>query len=129
MERRKQRDNHHTAFNSREWSLRPQGKAIRENPSMIARQLARETHELLHAMNSPVPVPDYNTLQYVASRLPSGLEVIQGIDTYSKLVQESIRRPKAKDIDRQLGELSIEALQNQKLYIKDGMPSIRRILV
>lgn len=122
-------DCHHTAHDRVSWEARPEALAIRENTSMIAQGMARSAHELLHYMTAPVPPPSYHTLQYVANRLPSGLDVISGIDAYSKLVEEAIKRPKAKYIEKQLGLLSIEAMRGQILYIQDGLPSTRRIIV
>lgn len=122
------RDNHHTCHDRVAWEARPEALAIRENTSMIAQGMARSAHDLLHYMTAPVPPPSYHTLQYVANRLPSGLDVISGIDTYSKLVEEAGKHPKAKYVEKALGELSIQALRAQLPYIQEGLPSTRRII-
>lgn len=125
---RKSHDNHHTCHDSMSWEARLESLAIRENSSMIAYGMGRKAHELLHYMTAAVPVPNVHTLQYVASRLPSGLDVINGIDAYSSLVEQAGKHPKAKYVEKELGQLSIQAMQAQKPYILDGLPSARRII-
>lgn len=122
-------DNHHLLHYRREWTLRPEAESIRDNDSMIAHGLSRAAHKLLHFMNAPVPVPDYHTLLYVANRLPSGLNVVQGVDTYSSLVEEAVARPNVKYIDRQLGLLSVAAIQGQKSYLSEEMLAAKRVIV
>lgn len=124
----RERDCHHLAHDRISWSARSQGLDIRNNSSMIARRMPRAEHELLHFMTAPVPVPGFHTLKYVAERLPSGLDVISGIDTYSSLVEESSRHPKAKYVERRLAELSIEAMRGQIPYLRELLPSKRRII-
>ena len=92
---------------------------------MLARDMGRKAHDLLHYMTAPVPVPSMHTLQYVANRLPSGLDVISGIDTYSSLVEQAIKHPKAKYIEKELGLLSIQAIRAQIPYIEDGLPEYK----
>lgn len=124
-----ERDTHHPCHDRLSWEARPESIAIRENDSMLARDMGRKAHDLLHYMTAPVPVPSMHTLQYVANRLPSGLDVISGIDTYSSLVEQAIKHPKAKYIEKELGLLSIQAIRAQIPYIEDGLPSTRRIIV
>lgn len=121
-------DAHHTCHDRLSWEARPEGRAIRENDSMIAHGMGRKAHELLHYMTAPVPPPSLHTLQYVANRLPSGLDVISGIDAYSSLVEQASKHPKAKFVEKELGQLSVQALRAQIPYIEDGLPSTRRII-
>src|SRR5690606_3618375 len=107
---------------------RPESLAIRESDSMIAYGMGRKAHELLHHMTAHVPVPGIHVLQYVANRFPSGLDVISGIDTYSSLVEQAGKHPKAKYVEKELGQLSIQAMRAQIPYIKDGLPSTGRII-
>lgn len=118
-----EKNNHHTAFNRLEWSLRPQGLYIRENSSMIARGMSVAAHNLLHEMCPPVPVPQHYTLMHVARDLPQGLDIVQGIDTYCELVEESNRHPRIKPVERQLNLLSIEAIRQQLPFIREGRRS------
>ena len=120
------RDNHHACSFEREWSVRPEAMAIRENTSLIAHNLARTAHNLLHYMTAPVPVPGIHTLNFVAHRLENGLDVVSGIDRYSTLVELSLRNPKTKYVDRKLGELSVEAMRAQIPFIVDGLPNEQR---
>lgn len=118
-------DIHHTLNYEREWLTRPEGEALRENPSLKVK-IARTAHNLLHYMTSPVPVPSVHTLQYVAPRMPEDLDILSGIDKYCSLVEAASRHPKAKYVEKQLGELSIQALRDQIPYIIDGLPNEQR---
>ena len=112
-------DAHHLAHDRVSWEARPESLAIRENDSMIAHGMGRKAHELLHYMTAAVPVPGIHALQYVANRLPSGLDVISGIDTYSSLLEQAGNHPKAKYVEKELGQLSIQAMQAQKPYLQE----------
>ena len=118
-------DCHHTLHDRVSWEARPQAESLRENTSLKV-QMARTAHNLLHYMTAPVPVPSIYTLDFVSKRMPQGLDIISGIDRYSTLVEASLRHPKAKDVEKQLGELSIHALREQIPYIVDGLPNEQR---
>ena len=125
---RNERDAHHTLFERKSWELRPESYVLRENDSLIAHNLARTAHNLLHKMNSPVPVPGYHTLVRVSNRMPRGLDVESGIDTFCKLVDDSNKHPSIKPLEIKLNELCIESLRAQLPYIQDGLPSKRGII-
>ena len=118
-------DIHHTLHDRVSWEARPEAEALRENPSLKV-QLARTAHNLLHHMTAHVPVPSIYTLSFVAPRLERGLDIISGIDRYCTLVEAANRHPKAKPVERKLGELSIEAVRAQIPYIVDGLPNEQR---
>ena len=119
-------DLHHPFHYKQEWLLRPQAEFIRN--TIVARNLARTAHNALHAECTPVPVPGYHTLFRVARRLPSGLDVFEGIDAYCGLVEESNEHPNIKPIEINLNNLSIEAIRAQLPLLHDGMPSTRRVI-
>lgn len=116
---------HYAAFHMPEWTLRPNAERIRNNTSLQV-EIATHAHKLLHFMTSPVPVPSRETLTFVAERLPEDLDIITGIDKYCFLVEASNRHPRAKDVDRALGELSIHAMREQIPWIVDGLPEQQR---
>lgn len=118
-------DCHHTLHSAVEWTARPQAEALRENPSLKV-TMARSAHNLLHYMTAPVPVPGIHTLDFVARRMDTGLDILSGIDQYSTLVEASLKHPKAKYVEKALGELSIQALRAQIPYITDGLPNEQR---
>lgn len=124
-----ERDDHHTMHQQKVHEVYPVYQSIRNNPSMIAHGLARTAHNLLHRETSPVPLLNYYTAMRVANRLPSGLYVTDGIDEFSRLVEESNKHPKIKPIEIDQNELVIRALRAQIPYLEEGMPSNRRIIV
>jgi len=122
-----ERDSHHTMYQRKVHEIYPVYQSIRENPSMIAHGLARTAHVLLHAETSPIPLLNYYTALRVANRLPSGLDVLDGIDEFSRLVEESNRHPRIKPIEIDQNELVIRGLRAQIPFIQQGY-STRRII-
>lgn len=123
-----ERDNHHTLHQRKVHEVYTVYQAIRENPSMIAHRLARTAHNLLHIETAPVPLLNYYTAMRVANRLPTDLDIFDGIDEFSRLVEESNKHPKIKPIEIDQNELVIRALRAQIPYLEEGMPSNRRII-
>ncbi len=105
------KDDHHTLHSRRDWLVRPEGKYLRNN--MIAHGLHRATHNLIHELCPQVPTPQYHTLAHVANDFERGLPILDGIDQYCDLVDESSRHYKCNPIERALNDLSIEALRMQ----------------
>ena len=114
------RDRHHLLHDRVSWEARSHSAVVRNNNSLIAHDMLRLDHELLHRETAHIPVPGINTLIYLASNLESSLPALKGIDRYSHLVEESLRNPRTKDVERQLGELSIQAMRAQIPYVKQG---------
>jgi len=110
---------HHTAHTRGFWEGHPASLEIRENPSMIAHKLGVAAHNLIHKETMAVPVPSLHTIQFVARELPRNLDVLDGIDQYSLLVEKSLRHPRVKPLERELGGLSIRAIREQIPYLKD----------
>ena len=124
-----ERDAHHTLFERRSWSYRPEALALRENPSMIARGLARSAHTLLHQQNASVVIPTYHTLVRVYRDLPKDLDVFDGIDEFCSLVEESNKPPPIKPIEIKINDLCIEGMRDQIPHLLDGLPSRKTVIL
>lgn len=120
-------DTHHLCHYRNEWNARPEGKALRQ--TMLAPDLYRGAHNLLHLMCPPVPVPNYQTLQYVLPRFNFEQDIYGKIDQYSRLVTERTRHPKMKPIERDMCELSVEAVRMQIPFIREGTLNERRSII
>lgn len=118
MGRAVSRDRHHAIHTRREWSARPSGLYLRNQPTLI-KQIDRSVHVELHGNTPSVPVPDYNSLDRIARSFEPGKSTNQSIDNLCFSIQDAIKHPKTYSADRQVMRASIEALQSQKPYLKD----------
>lgn len=123
-----ERDAHHTMHRRRLHEVYEVHRALRENPSLIAHDLARSAHNLLHLNTAEVPLLNYHTAQYAAGRLGRDLNVLDGIDELSLLVDRAHRRPKVKALEIEQDQLAIRALREQIPFIKHGLPSTKTII-
>lgn len=110
-------DAHHLCHSRKTWEVYPAGAYIRSQ--LIARNMARSVHNLLHENEAPVPVPGYHTLMRIAGALPKGLDLLEAVDTYCFAAEDSNKHPKIKPIEIELNTLSIRALRAQLPYVKD----------
>ena len=85
-------DAHHVPNDRLSWDTRPEGALIRE--SIIARGMMRCWHEKLHRETSPVPVPLFMSLQYVARRFQPKGTVFDRIDQLTELLDKARDRSK-----------------------------------
>ena len=121
------RDDHHLFHERVRWEQYEAGKAIRE--STIARGLGRSAHELLHAETAAVPVPNYHSLLRIAGQMESYYQnPLEGIDDYTRAVDMANKHPRAKDIEKEVNNLSVRALRAQIPYLKELLPKNVRVL-
>lgn len=113
-----EKDNHHLLFDARPWGAHSMGADVRGR--IIAHGMNRVVHNLLHENESVVPVPEYHSLLHVYQNLPKGLDVYKAIDKYCVLLNNVNKHPKIHPIEVQLNNLSIEAIQNQVVYLREG---------
>jgi len=123
MERYKTND-HHTAHNAGFWEGHYATRGIRENPSLIVQDMDVKAHNFLHKMTAAVPTPSIHVAQFVVTRLDRDFHVLDGIDEYSRLVEQAIKHPRCKEIEKKLAHLSIEAMRAQIPYIRDTQPKL-----
>jgi hypothetical protein len=121
------RDDHHLFHERVRWEQYQAGKTIRE--STLARGLGRSAHELLHAETAAVPVPSYHSLIRIASEMDKHYEnPLEGIDDYTRAVDMANKYPRAKDIEKEVNNLSVRALRAQIPYLKELLPKNVRVL-
>lgn len=123
-----ERDDHHTCSTRRLWEYDSVYAEIRNNPSLIAHDLARAAHNLLHLNTAHVPLISYHTALRVANRMPRDLEVLDGIDEMSTIIEQSSRHPKIKPIEIAQNELAVRALREQIPFIRHGLPTTKTII-
>lgn len=99
-----------------EWSLRPQARALREAPSLIV-HMDRGLHNEIHANCPAVPLLGCNTLFRVAKYFREGDTPIESLENLMRAMERSCKHPKAHQIERELSELAVHALDLQRPYI------------
>ena len=115
-----ERDAHHLCSDRVAWEARPEGQSIRDK--IIARDLRRGYHERLHKETSPVPVPFYQSLQYIARRFQPRGDVFDRIDQLTELLDKANDQRYVKPIEVEINLLCMDALEAQIPYIQDGLP-------
>lgn len=110
-------DRHHLLFTRTSWSVTPPGRQLRETPSLLV-PMQRSQHNEIHAYCPAVPVPSYQVLARVASRMVVTHNTLEQIDNFMFATQEALRHPKAHEVERALGTLTIQALEEQRPFIR-----------
>lgn len=117
--RGEQMDVHHDVFRRQEWTLRPQAEAIRESPGLKVR-LARSDHEWLHTKVEPIPLLGYHALLCVNRYYEDAPgDTLQSMDNLLFAINKANHEPKAKPIERSLGELTMQAFEEERNILKE----------
>ena len=110
-------DAHHLIFPRQEWSMRKESLYLRSTPSLIP-HLHRTIHNEIHRECSPLPLLGFYALQRTLKHFEPTDETLSSMDNLAFAIEMSSRNPKAFPIERELGELAIEALLAQRPYIE-----------
>lgn len=113
-------DRHHILFHKREWELRKESKSIRENQLLIP-YLDRDVHEELHRECPPVPNLDYFCLQSMRKHFRQGRDTLGTMDNLMKAIEKGVDNNRFHELQIAMAMLSIEAIELQKPYIKEGI--------
>jgi len=114
-------DRHHLLFSRQEWTLRPDAERLRETRTLVP-VLDRSLHNEIHATCPPVPLLGYYALRLVATRFEEGNNTLQSMDNLMSAIDVSSRHPRAHQIERDLAQLAIQAIDLQRDYVADAMP-------
>ena len=125
---RNRRDGHHILYNRMEWRQRPEGLALREQPSLIM-TIDRRTHEEIHRECPAVPVLGYHALCRTVRNYHPGEDELSSMDNLLFAIEDSLMHPRAHRLERQLGLLVIEGIEVQRPFIKEGIMTSRSMYV
>lgn len=114
------RDDHHVFNRKVEWAASLEGSTLRE--AVVARDMLRSYHERLHKETSPVPVPLFHSLQFVACRFKPRGDVFDRIEQVQELLDKANDMRYVKPIEVELNLLCMDALEAQIPHIQDGLP-------
>lgn len=115
-----ERNDHHILSDRVSWEARPEAQKLRE--SIIARDLLRGYHDRLHRETSPVPVPLYPSLQYIARRFRPKGDVFDRINQLTELLDQASDVRRVKPIEVEVNLLCMDALEAQIPYLNEGLP-------
>ena len=109
---------HHILFDSASWESRATSKHIRRDSSLIV-PLDIDAHAELHKEIPLVPLLGHYAMQDVANMYKPGKNYLNSVENLQRSIERAGKTPKAHQLERDLGELTIHALDLQKPYLKD----------
>jgi len=119
------KDGHHIIHNRMEWSLRPEAKLIRDTPSLIVR-MDRSDHDEIHRYCPPVPLLGYHALIRTLQTFEQGETPLKTMDNLMYSIEIASKHPKAHEIEKQLANLAIWAIDLQRPFIAGVLQNERK---
>ena len=113
-----EKNNHHLLFYDKEWSLRPEGLYLREHAGLRV-DLPVPRHNEMHRRVALVPLLGVHALQRVASDYKPSQSLHQNIDRFVFLTERALKHPNCHNIEKKLGELTIEAVLMQQEVLRE----------
>lgn len=117
-------ERHHTLFNRFAWNANNNLESLREDRRLIV-PLDPDTHRELHQEVSHVPPLSYHMARHVL-RAYSEYEAdtyLHNVENLQWSIEEATQHPRADRIERELGELTMYALELQKPFIDESLPT------
>lgn len=116
---------HHVLFTGKTWSSQPATKELRGNPWLII-PIEAEAHKEIHRQIATVPVLDHFTAQRTLREFyPARGDYLKTIVELAFSIEEAINNPKARCIEKGIGELVIHSLEIQYPLIEKGLLELR----
>lgn len=114
---------HHILFDRSNHEANKDNRQLRRSLGLMVR-LDVFSHRELHRECPSVPALGSYMAQSVRSRyIPHG-DPLRGMENYMFAVEEAAKNPKAHQIDRELGQLVIMAVDIQRPFIRQGLVGI-----
>lgn len=110
---------HHLLFTKNTWNSQQPTMRLRQEPSLIV-AMYDEPHQALHDEISTVPVLCHRSAQIVQQRFRHHDDHFKAIDGLLRLIDETTRSYRAGEIERELGQVVINAISLQLPYIREG---------
>jgi len=119
-------DGHHIIHTKAHYTISPEARQLRNEPSLIPR-IDRDAHNELHANCPAVPLLGYHTLNRVVKDFYPQRTTLASIDDLLFAIENAARHEKAHPIESKLAFLAIEAIELQVPYIREGLvlPELR----
>jgi hypothetical protein len=112
---------HHLLFDRAAWRSSDVRVDLRENRWLIP-PIDVETHQELHKAVAVVPALDF----YTAARVRRDFEAepgqfMQNMDLLQLAIEDALKHPRSSGLQRDLGALTIQAIELQKPFIEEGL--------
>lgn len=120
-----EKDAHHILHYRQEWCLRPESKKLRLTPSLVPIIGRTAVHDVLHRECGPVPVPELHMLQIIHNEFDPTSNTLTSMDRLMMAIEKACKYPRCHELDRQLGQLTLAAIDLQRPYIKEALKDSR----
>lgn len=112
---------HHTLFYKAEWSARPDAKYVRQERWLIP-PLDVDAHDELHRSVQYVPTLGKHMMALVKrDYIPLKGDYIGSLEELMFTLDEVSRDHRVTELEAAVGQLTIQALEQQLPYIRDGL--------
>lgn len=111
--------NHHALFQRTAWDSSLPTKKLRQHPSLIT-PMELDFEVALHEAVSTVPLPDPYTALKAYREFQPGSTYIGSIMNLMTAIDVAVRHPRCSRLEKDLGGLTIYALQLQIPFIREG---------
>lgn len=112
---------HHILFPKRLWMAQNPTRELRQNRWLKPR-LDPETHNQLHRNVGIVAVYGYLMAERVNREFfPDFNNYVSSLDELCFAIQRAMNSPTMGELDRRVGALAIECIQEQRPYVKHGL--------
>lgn len=122
--RYEQFDKHHIVHTEAHWAASTLGKAIRNDPSLIAKT-RRENHEELHRAVPAVPLINYYTMQRTLKYYEPQDNPLESAEALMTAIEQAANHPKAHIIEKHLAELAVWAIDLQRPFLTEDSRFLR----
>ena len=114
---------HHILHERVAWDSRKESKSLRDTHSLIPR-IDRKLHDELHQACPHVPLLGSYALQHVRREFEPTGNTLQDMDGLMNAIESASRHPKAHEIERNLAEFDISAIDLQRPFIRYAMQGV-----
>lgn len=115
---------HHLLFTRTSWESSVATRKLRQLPNFII-PMHEEVEEILHKHVTTVPLLDQYTARHAYREFVPQTSYIGSIYGLMTAIEAGTRHPKATQIQKRLGELTVHAIELQVPYIREGMTATR----
>ncbi len=117
------KDRHHILFTASAWNSSEFTAGLRNQPSLIPR-IDRDSHDALHRHVTTVPLIDHHLASRALRNFTGGSTPLRSMDNLLFALETGMAHPQTRSLDKQLGALTIHAIELQKPYIDPGISKL-----
>lgn len=115
-------DAHHVLWDRASWTLRKESLYLRDQEMLIP-MIDREAHNELHRNCPPVPALGYYALRRTMKLWEPDRSPLRSMANLTEAIGASTRVPQAHRLEKELASLTIQAIDLQAPYIREGLSS------